>query len=114
MCNAAVIQDSCWLEFVADHLKTQEMCDKAVMEDPSFLEYVCDWFVTQLQIGRWHDGNEYYDCDEITEWYGGYQKRKAQKAQIKEELLPTAWHPSRWRDWCVSEDEKKETEKLWK
>ena len=113
MCDAAVIQDSCGLEFVADHLKTQEMCDKAVMEDPSFLEYVSDWFVTQLQIGRWHDGNEYYDYDEITdEWYAGYQKRKAQKAQIKEELLPTAWHPSRWRDWWVSEDEKKETEKL--
>ena len=26
--------------------------------------------------------------------------------------MPIAWHPSRWQDWCVSEDEKKETEKL--
>ena len=25
----------------------------------------------------------------------GYQKRKAQKAKIKEELLPIAWHPDR-------------------
>ena len=22
-----------------------------------------------------------------------------------------AWHPSRWWDWCLDEDEKKETEK---
>ena len=40
------------------------------------------------------------------------EKRKAQKAKIKENLLSIAWHPSRWWDWCVPEDEKKETEKL--
>ena len=34
-------------------------------------------------------------------------------AKIKEELMPIAWHPLRWWDWCVPEDEKKETEKLW-
>ena len=38
----------------------------------------------------------------------------AQKAQIKKELIPIAWHPSRHWDWCMSEDEKQETEKLWK
>ena len=27
----------------------------------------------------------------------------------KEELLPIAWHPNRVMDWCVPEDEKKET-----
>ena len=26
--------------------------------------------------------------------YDGYKKRKAQKAQIKEKLMPIAWHPS--------------------
>ena len=41
-----------------------------------------------------------------------WNKRKPQKAKIKEELLPIAWHPSRWWDWCIPEDEKKETEKL--
>ena len=41
----------------------------------------------------------------------GYQKRKAQKAKTKEELLPITWHPSRYWDWCMSEDEKKKTEK---
>ena len=42
----------------------------------------------------------------------GYQKRKAQKGPLKEELLPIAWHPSRYWDWCISEDETKETEKF--
>ena len=43
------------------------------------------------------------------------KKRKAQKAKIKKELMPIAWHPSRYWDWCMSEDEKKKkkTEKLW-
>ena len=22
--------------------------------------------------------------------------------------MPVAWHPSRWWDWCMTEDEKKE------
>ena len=37
---------------------------------------------------------------------------KSPKAQIKKELMPIAWHPSRYWDWCKSEDEKQETEKL--
>ena len=32
----------------------------------------------------------------IIEWYEDYHKRKAQKASIKEELMPIAWHPSRF------------------
>ena len=40
------------------------------------------------------------------EWYDGYQKRKVHKISIKEELLPIAWHTSRYWDWCMSEDEK--------
>ena len=26
--------------------------------------------------------------------------------------MPIAWHPSRWWDWCVPEDEKKQAEKF--
>ena len=36
---------------------------------------------------------------------GRYEKRKAQKAKIKEELMPIAWHPNRVMDWCMPEDE---------
>ena len=75
----------------------------------------------------WCDDNEYCDDDdndddddddddddELLEWYVGYQKRRAQKAQIEKELMPVTWHPSCWWDWCVPKDEKKETEKSWK
>ena len=34
------------------------------------------------------------------------------RTKNKEELLPVAWHPNRVMDWCVPEDEKKETKKL--
>ena len=48
----------------------------------------------------------------IIKWYEDYHKRKAQKAWIKEELMPIPWHPSRLWDWCVPEDKKRETEKI--
>ena len=57
-------------------------------------QFIPDWFVTQQQEKIWHDDDYYYyDDDEIIEWYDSYKKRKAQKAQIKKELMPFAWHP---------------------
>ena len=44
----------------------------------------------------WYD--DYYNddnYDEVIGWHNGYQKRKAQKTQIQEELMAVAWHPSR-------------------
>ena len=38
--------------------------------------------------------------------YHRYNYRKA----LKEELMRMAWHPDRYWDWCMSEDEKKELE----
>ena len=116
MCNAAVMKDPCALEFVPDHFKTQEMCDDVVMEGPCALEFfpdhfkaqemrdytvrkdqcalkfVPDWFATHQQV---NDDDYYDDDDEIIESYEDYQERMAQKAQIKKELMPIAWHPSR-------------------
>ena len=44
--------------------------------------------------GTWN--NDYYcNGDELVESYDDYQKRKAQKAQIKKELIRIAWLPSR-------------------
>ena len=54
------------------------------------------------------DGGDPWDNDDegkLFERYDGYEKRKAQKTSIKEKLLPIAWHPSRYQDWCKSEDE---------
>ena len=99
---------------VPDRFKTQEMCDDAVWRDPSLLQYVPDWFVTQQQIKIWYYYDDYCNDNEVIEWYDGYKKRKAQKEEIKKELMSIAWHPLRWWDWCMPEDEKKEINKLWK
>ena len=63
--------------------------------------------------GHWDDDDDDDNEDKFFEWYNGYKKRKAQKAKIKKELMPINWHPSRYCDWCLSEDEKKEMGKLW-
>ena len=61
--------------------------------------------MTQQQIDIWYDNNN--NADEVIECYEGYKKRRAQKAQIKKELMAIALHPSRWWDWCMSEEDKK-------
>ena len=101
------MEDPCLLEFVPEHFKTQEICDKAVIDDSTSLLFGPDWFVSQQQIKSWHDDDDFYDYDDIIEWYNGYLKRKAQKAKIKEELMPIVWHISRWWNWCMSEDGKR-------
>ena len=92
MCNKEVDIEPCFLQLVPDRLKTQGMCDKTVHNKPWLLKYVPDWFVTWQQLKLWDD-----HCidDGYIEWYDGYKKQKAQKASIKKELIPNAWHPSR-------------------
>ena len=68
--------------------------------------------MTQQRIKYLRDNNDdWYDHD-LIEWYEGHKAQKAQTTQIKKALMPIAWHPSRLQHWCVPEDEKKETEKL--
>ena len=93
MCIKALEVDPWQLKDVPDQYKTLEMCDDAVWGDPYSLQFVPDWFVTQRQIDVWLGYDYWCHDDEIIEWYNGYQKRKAQKAQIKKELMPIAWHP---------------------
>lgn len=61
----------------------------------------------QGQVKIWCDGIDYCNNDEIVEWYDAYKKRKAQRAQIKEELISIAWHPTRMQGGCMTENEKK-------
>ena len=35
-------------------------------------------------------------------------KNLGSKSFNKKDLMPTAWHPSRWWDWCMTGDKKKE------
>ena len=64
---------------------------------------------------QYYYDDHYIDDDGVIEWHDeeDHQKRRAQKASIKEELMPIAWHPSRYWDWCMPEDEKRDTEALW-
>ena len=42
-------------------------------------------------------------------WQTKFEKRKElekKKKKLNEELMSAVWHPTRWWDWCVSEDEK--------
>ena len=122
MCIKGVEVGYFFSQLVPDYFKMQEIRDKAVKDDSSFLQFVPDWFVTREGLYMWYD--DYYDDDgghwdddkdedNFFEWYDAYKKRKAQKAKIKKELMPIAWHPSRYSDWCMSRDEKQEVEKLW-
>ena len=90
MCKKAVEVDPWQLKDAPDHFKTQKMCDKAARDYPFSLQHVPDWFVTQGQIDLWYDDKNVYDDNMMIEWYKGYKKRKAQKASIKKELMPTA------------------------
>ena len=79
------------------------MCNEAVQMVPWVLELAPDQFVTQELQNRGSDNL-------LITWLDAYIKCKTQKAKIKEELMPVAWHPDRWWNWCVPEHEKKELE----
>ena len=88
---------------IPDHFKTKEMRIRAVEVDPWQLYNVSEWFVV-LQEMQYED---FDDDDEFITRCNAYKKRKAQKPQIKEELMHIAWHPDHMMNWCMSEDEKR-------
>ena len=36
-----------------------------------------------------------------------YHHKKNYFKSLQDEVLAIGWHPDRWRDWCLTEDEKK-------
>ena len=85
------------------------MCDKVVRDYPLSLQFAPDSFVTYEQLNLCYYDTYAYNDHRMIECYRGYKKRKAQKSKTKDELMPVAWHPSRWWNWCVPEEEKRET-----
>ena len=99
MCNKAVDEYPANFEYVPDHYITREICNKALDDDClCYLYFIPDWFITPKMIengdAQFHDP------------FKSYKQCKAQKSQIKAELLPIAWHPDRYMEWCLDEDEK--------
>ena len=66
------------------------MCKRAIEADTYTLVFCPNWFVTQEQMKSWHDDDYYCNDDRMIRWYDAYQKRKAQKTQIKKGLMPIA------------------------
>ena len=113
ICAKAVDKYPQNFKYVPYHHISPEMCDKAVDKNPQILGYVPDCFITQEMI---ENGGRSCckSCNyEFHDWFNGYKHRKAQKAQIKDELTPIAWHPDRVIDWCFDEEEKKDLKRLW-
>ena len=106
MCILALEVDSWQLNDILDYLEIRKMCDNVVHRDPYSLQFVPNWFVIQEQLKIWHDDDEYCDDDKLIKWYEGHKIRKAQKANIKEELMPIAWHPDCVMDWCSQKTRK--------
>ena len=111
MCDGAACIEPYLLASVPNCFKAPKMCDKAVRKECFSLFFLSDWFVTEQQVNYLRDDDDDLYDNRLIEWYEGYKKRKAQKTLIKEELVPIAWHPSRWWDWCVSEEEKNKRQK---
>ena len=45
-------------------------------------------------------------------WHNKFEKRKAYKKDVSIKLIHLALHPTTRWDWCLLEDEKKETEPI--
>ena len=85
MCIEAAEAKPWLLECVLDRFKTQDICNSVVHMDPWLLQYVADCFVVLQEI--WYVD---FDDDWFIEWRKAYIKRRAQKAQIKKELMTIA------------------------
>ena len=45
-------------------------------------------------------------------WNIKFEKQKTLKTMLSDELIPIAWHPKRWWNFCVSEVKKKEIDRI--
>ena len=43
-----------------------------------------------------------------------HHHKRSFSRRIHDEVLPIAWHPNRFWDWCVDEEEKGFLEEMWK
>ena len=68
---------------------------------------IMDLNYINLDDNNFHDDPETIIHVRLMAWCNRYKQYKAFKIEIIKELMPVLWYPTRWWDWCVSEDEKK-------
>ena len=127
MCDEAVNDSIAALKVISDWFVTCQMIKKlstALYADENILYFNGDsgnavFNCNETGILNIHRNNInlYNNFDEddpdtiilirLLDWPTKIEKWKAVKKELNEELMPVAWHPNRWQDWCVSEDEKK-------
>ena len=130
MLDEAVIDFLAELKLVPDWFVTSKMIKKlftVLYEDENILyfnEDSCNVLfncngigIFNIDINNINFDNNFDEDDPDTiihvrllAWHIKFEKRKGLKRELNKELMPIAWHPSRWWDWCMSEDEKKDFE----
>ena len=103
------------------------MCNKAVDNYPHTLDedscdvtFCCNEMgILSVNINNINLDNNFNEDDadtiiliRILAWHSKFKKHKALKKEVSEELIPIAWHPKRWWNFCMSEDEKKVIEPI--
>ena len=76
--------------------------------------------ILTIDLNNINLGDTNYDEDDpdsiiliiLLAWRIKVEKRKALKKKLNEELMPVAWHPKRWWNFCVLEDEEKEIDPI--
>ena len=58
-----------------------------------------------LQGKNWQGGK---NIANLLTWHIKFEKRKSLEKGLNEELILIAWHPTRWQNFRISEDEKKQ------
>ena len=102
MCTDSVKRNACMFIYVPEQLKNREMSEFVVKKYAWLFQFVPDCFISAEMLEKFQDDG----------WLEAYKHRKAQKAKIKEEVLPVAYHPDCVIDWCFDQEEKKALEKL--
>ena len=129
MCGKAVDDCEVALKFISDWFLTSEMLEKldnALHANGDILFYFEDFDKVTLFACHRHilavdldkinldDDKNFSEDDPDTLIHvrllagrNGFKKRKVLNKKIGEELMPIAWHPKRWWNFCMIEDEKK-------
>ena len=75
--------------------------------------------ILNIDLNNINRDNNFDEDDPVTivlirllSWHIKFEKREELKKELSKELIPIAWHPNKWCDWCISEDEKKEIDPM--